>query len=91
MPLLLMLFAGAVTFIITLIQEYTLSERLVFFLLVLVIFYFLGSVLVWTLDYFDRQNEVKRENEGEVVEKEGIGESEQQSQDDGADPDRGEV
>lgn len=69
-PLLLMLPAGAVTFIITVIQKYAMVEKLAILLAVLVLFYLLGSILVWTLDYFDRQNEEKRKEEGEVIEKE---------------------
>lgn len=69
-PLLLMLPAGAVTFIITFIQKYAMVEQLAILLAVLVLFYLLGSILVWTLDYFDRQNEKKRKEEGEVIEKE---------------------
>lgn len=57
MPLMLMLTAGVVTYVITFIREYPLQEQLFILLLVLVIFYFLGSVLKGTLDYFDRQNE----------------------------------
>ena len=70
LPLLLMLTAGAVTCIITFIQKYTMFEKLVSLFAVLIIFYVLGSVLVWTLDYFERQNEEKLKEEGEVIEKE---------------------
>ena len=73
LPLLLMLVAGAVTCIINLIQNVTILGQLTSLLIVLVIFYFLGSVLKWTLDYFDNENEKAKkaeEGEGEVVEKE---------------------
>lgn len=69
-PMVLMLLAGAVTCIITFIQKYTMVEKLAILLAVLVLFYLLGSVLVWTLNYFDMQNEQKRKEEGEVIEKE---------------------
>lgn len=69
-PLLLMLPAGAVTFIITMIQGYVMVEKLAILLAVLVLFYLLGSILVWTLNYFDKQNEEKLKAEGEVIEKE---------------------
>ena len=69
MPLILMLIAGAVTCIITFIQKYSILEKLVSLFVVLLIFYFLGSVLKWTLDYFDEQNEKKNVEEGEVIEK----------------------
>lgn len=69
-PLVLMLSAGAITCIITFIQRYTIVEKLAVLLAVLVLFYLLGSVLVWTLNYFDMQNEQKLKEEGEVIEKE---------------------
>ena len=70
MPLLLMLTAGAVTCIITFIEEYTMTEKLVALFVVLLIFYVLGSVLKWTLDFFEQQNEARLKEEGEVIEKE---------------------
>lgn len=70
MPLLLMLTAGAVTCIITFIEHYTVFEKLASLLAVLVVFWVLGSILKWTLDYFDRKNEEKLKAEGEVIEKE---------------------
>lgn len=68
-PLVLMLFAGAITCIITFFQEYTINQKLLALFLVLLIFYFLGNVLKWTLDRFDAQNEKKNQENGEVVEK----------------------
>ena len=70
LPLLLMLVAGIITCIITFIQKYTMIAKLVSLFVVLLIFYILGSVLKWTLDYFERQNEEKLKEEGEVIEKE---------------------
>lgn len=73
-PLILMLVAGAVTCIRNLIQNVTILGQLTTLFIVLVIFYFLGCVLKWTLDYFDRQNEKKEQpEEGEVVEKDSEG------------------
>ncbi len=63
MPLILMLTAGAVTCVITFIQNYSILGKLVSLLFVLVLFYFLGSVLKWTLDYFERQNQEETEEE----------------------------
>ncbi|MCI8528635.1 MAG: hypothetical protein HFH82_05710 [Lachnospiraceae bacterium] len=70
LPLLLMLVAGAITSIITFIQKYTMIAKLVSLFIVLLVFYILGSVLKWTLDFFDRQNEERLKEEGEVIEKE---------------------
>lgn len=72
-PLILMLVAGAVTCIITYIQEYSIVDKLVSLLLVLVIFYALGSILTSTLNRFEEQIELKCQEElraeGDVIEK----------------------
>lgn len=68
-PLLLMLTAGAVTCIITFVKRYSIIAKLVSLFVVLVIFYVLGSILIWTMDYFEKQNEEKLKEEGEVIEK----------------------
>lgn len=70
MPLLLMLTAGAVTCIITFIMKYPIIWKLVTLLLVLLIFYMLGTIMRWVLDAFDRQNEKAALDEGEVIAKE---------------------
>lgn len=70
LPLLLMLTAGAVTCIITFIRRYSLLKKLVSLFVVMLIFFVLGSVLKWTLDYFEEQNEKRRLEEGDVIEKE---------------------
>lgn len=70
LPLLLMLIAGAFTAVMTFIWGYPLKDRLVALLLVLLIFCFLGNTMKWLLDYFDKQNEKRAEEEGEVIEKE---------------------
>ena len=68
-PLLLMLIAGAVTCIVMYVRGYSLNAQLVAVFAVLLLFYVLGSILVGTLNYFERQNEEKRGEEGEVIEK----------------------
>lgn len=65
-----MLVTGIVTCVITFIEKYTMIAKLVSLFVVLLLFYVLGSVLKWTLDFFDRQNEEKLKEEGEVIEKE---------------------
>ena len=70
LPLILMLTAGAVTCVINLIRQYSVLNQLIVLLIVLVLFYVLGSAIKWTLDYFDTQNELFFSNEGEVIEKE---------------------
>ncbi len=70
MPLLLMLTAGAATCIITYIKNYSVVAKLVSLFVVLIVFLVLGNILRWTLDLFDRQNDEKLKEEGEVIEKE---------------------
>lgn len=87
LPLVLMLLAGAITCIITFIQKFTMVERLSILFGVLVLFYLLGSLLVWTLNYFEAQNEQKRGEEGEVIEKESEeAEAGREKREDGDDP-----
>lgn len=81
-PLILMLLAGAVTCIITFIKGYSILTKLLSLLVVLLLFFFLGSVLKWTLDYFDRQNEKKELDQGEVIEKDNPSEEEQEKTED---------
>ncbi len=68
MPLILMLVAGAVAWIITFVQKYSVLDSLIAVFVSLVIFYFLGSVMRWILDYFDIQNEKRRQEELEASE-----------------------
>ncbi len=70
LPLVLMLVSGAITCVINLIRNYSMLNQLIVLLVVLVLFYTLGCILRWTLDFFDRQNEQKAAEEGEVIEKE---------------------
>ncbi len=69
LPLLLMLVAGAVTSIITFIKNYTILQKLIALLVVLIIFYALGSLIKWMLNTFDAQNQKAALDEGEVIEK----------------------
>lgn len=70
LPLIMMLVAGVVTCIVNLINHNTVLGQLTSLLMVLVIFYLGGSVLRWTLNYFDDQNEKEKQEaaeEGEVA------------------------
>ena len=82
MPIILMLVAGAVTCIITFIKNYSFSEKLISLAVVLVLFYALGSILKAVLDYFDKQNEKKNQEEGEVIQKEAEAEEAAQGEQD---------
>lgn len=81
MPLLLMLAAGAVTSIVTYIQQYSLTKKLVLLFVVLLVFWILGSVLELTLSRFEAQNEERLKAEGEVIEKEAAEEEETAAED----------
>ncbi len=70
LPSILMLTAGAVTCIITMIRQYPMLTQLLVLFAVLLLFYFLGSIIKWTLDYFDKQNAKPDGEVGEVIEKE---------------------
>lgn len=70
-PILLMLVAGAVTCVFTWIQDYSLLKKLISLLVVLVIFYGMGTVIKWALDSFDRENAAAAEQkEDEILEEE---------------------
>lgn len=76
MPLILMLVAGAVTWVITFVQHYSVLNSLIAVFVSLVLFFFLGSTMKWALDYFEEQNEKLRqeqleESEGETENTEG--------------------
>lgn len=81
MPAILMLTAGAVTCIITFVKRYSVLEMLLALLVVLIVFYALGSILKWLLDTFEAQNEKAALDEGEVIEKEGEEAAEEDSED----------
>ncbi len=66
-PLLLMLTAGAVTCVIAIVRQYTMLQQMLMLFVVLVLFYLLGSIIKWTLDFFDRQNEKSAGETGEVI------------------------
>ncbi|MBE5873894.1 MAG: hypothetical protein E7287_05725 [Lachnospiraceae bacterium] len=83
MPIILMLVAGAVTCIITFLKNYSISAKLISLAVVLVLFYTLGSVLKGLLDNFEKQNDKKSKEEGEVIQKdaeEAEGEKENQQE-----------
>jgi Ca2+-dependent lipid-binding protein len=69
LPLILMLTAGAVTCIISFVRQYTMLYQLIVLFIVLIIFYILGCIIKSTLDFFERENQKKTSEEGEVIEK----------------------
>jgi len=74
LPLAMILFAGLVTVIITFIRGCSIIYKLVSLLIVFLIFYIIGSVIVYALDHFDKVNEKNAELEDDVVEIDADGE-----------------
>ena len=76
LPPFVMLTAGLITSIRTFCLHYDTKSSLIILLVVLIVFYALGSGLKFLLDTFDKENEKKALDEGEVIEKEAEEESE---------------
>ena len=75
LPLIIMLIAGAVISVITFIKDYELVKKLLLLLITLMVFYGLGSLLVFTMNHFDKVNEQKRlEEEKKASEEEMLAE-----------------
>ena len=74
LPLAMMLFAGLVTVVITFIRGCSIIYKLVSLLIVFLIFYIIGSIIVYALDNFDKADEQASQMEDDVVEKDADGE-----------------
>lgn len=70
LPLILMLLAGGMTAIIAYFKNFSLLNTLIALFAVMVLFCFIGSIIKYVLDSFDKANEKKVSDEGEVIEKE---------------------
>lgn len=66
----LTLLAGAVISILMFIWDYDMKSTLIVLLCVLLFFYTLGSILQGLILKFEKTNEEKQLDEGEVIEKE---------------------
>jgi len=76
LPPFIMLTAGLITSIRTFCLHYDMKSSLIILLVVLVVFYVLGSIFKYILDVFEKENEQKALDEGEVFEKASEDESE---------------
>ncbi len=75
LPLTMMLVAGLVTVIITFIRDCSIIYKLVSLLIVFLVFYIIGSVIVYVLNYFDKVNQPPEEElQDDVLEKDADGE-----------------
>ena len=87
LPLLLMLIAGAITSLTVYYKHLGLKTMLISLLAALVAFYFIGSLVEYVLDSFDRKETSAVSDEGEVIEKEAdtaVTESEPPEENEGA-------
>ncbi len=69
-PLALMLVAGAICSIVCIVQGYDVFTMLLALFIVLLVFYILGCIIKRVMEAFERENEEKNKEEGEVIEKE---------------------
>ena len=65
-----MLAAGAVTCVITFIERCSVLTKLVSLFVVMLLFYILSRAFIGLFDYFDAENEKRRQEEENVIEKE---------------------
>ena len=72
LPLLLMLIAGAITTLTVYFKGLGLKTMLIALLAALVIFGFIGSLIEYILNSFDRNQNSEVSEEGEVIEKEPV-------------------
>lgn len=70
MPLILMLVTGLITCVISFIRRFEFLNMALALFFSLLISFVLGSMIKGMLNYFDRQNELKSMEAGEVIEKE---------------------
>ena len=82
-PMLLMLAAGIISCIYTFILQYSTLKKLVSLFIVLLVFYLLGSIIVWVIDCFvaESENQLKEE-EGEAIEEDTEGQEGVEGQED---------
>lgn len=69
LPPFIMLTAGLITSIRTFWLHYDVKRSLITLLIVLIVFYGLGSLLKYILDIFEKENGQRALDEGEVIEK----------------------
>jgi ABC-type uncharacterized transport system permease subunit len=70
LPLIIMLFAGAITSIIAYLKKYSTQEMLFTVLIVLVVFYLIGMVVKEIVEYFLKTDQADTTDSEKVIEKE---------------------
>ena len=69
LPFITMLSAGVIISIITFIEDYSIPNKIIALLLVMLVFYLIGLFCKETLDSFERRNREAALKEGEVMQK----------------------
>ena len=69
LPFITMLSAGVIISIITFIKGYSIPNKIISLLLVMLVFYLIGLFCKETLDSFEKRNREAALKEGEVIEK----------------------
>lgn len=80
-PLTLMLVAGAICSIVCFAQGYDAYTMLWALFIVLLVFFVLGSVIKRVMEQFEKENEEKSKEQGEVIEKESSDENGEKTSD----------
>lgn len=84
-PVIMMLVAGIISCLFTMIRGETLLYRMVVLLITMLLFYGLGQLLYSVLNYFDRENEKRLAEEQALAEAEAA-EEESAGEENGAGP-----
>ena len=74
-PIIMMLVAGVITCIITFLQKYSMTKKLVVLFVVLILFYGMGTLIKWAFDSFEKHN-----SEADVPSEEEIAEEEEEEE-----------
>lgn len=77
LPIITMLTAGALVWIITFFRNDPPLKKLIILFVVLVFFYAMGTVIKWAFDEFDKRNAEKKAAEEEVEVEEEVEEEEE--------------
>lgn len=80
-PLALMLLAGAICSIVCFVQGYDAFTMLLVLFIVLLVFYIMGCIIKRVMEVFEKENEERSKEEGEVIEKEASDENGKKSSD----------
>lgn len=80
-PLALMLLAGAICSIVCVVQGYDAFTMLLVLFIVLLVFYIMGCIIKRVMEAFEKENEERSKEEGEVIEKEASDENGKKSSD----------